>query len=90
MSQFFLGFTIAVGVLIAVNVHRVVIGPTIHDRLIGVNVVGVNAVLLLVLLGVVFDRLEMFIDLAIVYALLSFVSFIAMGKYFERSQREGR
>lgn len=87
MTGVFLGVTIAVSILIAVNFHRVVVGPTLHDRLIGVNVVGVNAVLLLVLLGVVFKRLDMFIDLAIVYALLSFVGFIAVGKYLEHADR---
>lgn len=86
MSALFLAVTIAIGVLIAINVYRVVIGPTIHDRLLAVNVVGVNAVLLLVLLGEVFDRLSMFVDLALVYALLSFVSFIAVGRFLERSE----
>jgi multicomponent Na+:H+ antiporter subunit F len=87
VTDLFLGVAVAIGVLIAANVHRVAVGPTIHDRLVGVNVVGVNAMLLLVLFGVVFDRLDMFIDLAIVYALLSFVSLIAVGKYLERSRR---
>lgn len=89
MTHLFLGATVAVGVLIAVNIHRVLIGPTIHDRLIGVNVVGVNAVLLLVLLGVLFGRLDMFIDLALVYALLSFVGLLAVAKYLERSGSSG-
>lgn len=90
MSTLFLAVAIAVSGLIAVNIHRVVVGPTIHDRLVGVNVVGVNAVLLLVLLGVLFDRLDMFVDLAIVYALLSFVGLIAVAKYLEQAGRVDR
>lgn len=83
MSLFFIAVSVAIGALIAVNVHRVVYGPTVYDRLLALNVVGVNAVLLLALLGVIFDRLETFIDLAIVYALLSFIGLIAVAKYLE-------
>lgn len=87
MNAFLLGVAVFIGGLIAVNFHRVVAGPTVYDRLIGVGVIGVNAVLLLVMLGVLFERPDMFIDLAIVYALLNFISLIAMGKYLEAPRR---
>lgn len=83
MSAFLLGVAIFIGLLIAANFHRVAVGPTVYDRLVGVGVVGVNAVLLLVLLGVLFERTDMFIDLAIAYALLNFISLIAVAKYLE-------
>ena len=78
-----LAVAIALGVLMAVNLFRAVKGPTVFDRLVGVNVVGVNGVLLIVVLGVAFGRLDMFIDMAIVYALLNFVGMIAVAKYLE-------
>lgn len=85
MSDFVLGVTVIVAILMALNLIRAVKGPTIFDRLVGVNVIGVNGVLLIVLLGVVFNRLDMFIDLAMVYALLNFIGVLGVSKYLENS-----
>ncbi len=86
MSQLVLGVAIAIALLMALNLIRTVKGPTIFDRLVGVNVIGVNGVLLIIVLGVVFNRLDMFIDLALVYALLNFVGVVGVSKYLENAQ----
>lgn len=83
MTGVFLGLGLLIGALIAVNLYRVARGPTVYDRLIAVGVIGTNSVLLLVVIGLVFGRLELFVDLAIVYAMLNFVGVIAVGKYLE-------
>lgn len=88
MSQLVLGVAIALSVLMAANLYRALKGPTVFDRLVGVNVIGVNGVLLVVLLGVVFDRLDMFIDMALVYALLNFIGVLAVSKYLEKSNQD--
>ena len=88
MSQLVLGVAIAVAILMAVNLIRTIKGPTIFDRLVGVNVIGVNGVLLIILLGVVFNRLDMFIDMALVYALLNFIGVLAVSKHLESSDVE--
>lgn len=85
MSQLILGVSIALAALMALNLFRALKGPTVFDRLVGVNVIGVNGVLLIVLLGVVFDRLDMFIDMALVYALLNFIGVLAFSKHLEKS-----
>ena len=89
MNPLILGVSIALAVLMALNLIRTLKGPTVFDRLVGVNVIGVNAVLLIVLLGVVFDRLDMFIDMALVYALLNFIGLIAVSKYLESKASSG-
>jgi multicomponent Na+:H+ antiporter subunit F len=66
-----------------------VAGPTVFDRTIGAGLIGTNAVLVLVLIGFVYDRVDMFVDLALTYAMLNFIGIIALSKYFERT-REGR
>ena len=65
------------------NLIRVAAGPTLYDRLVAVNVIGTKSILLLVVMGFVFGRVELFVDLAIAYALLSFVGVVAVGKYLE-------
>ncbi len=57
-------------------------GPTIYDRILAVNVFGTKTVLLIVVVGFVFDRPD-FIDVALVYALINFVSVIGVLRYFE-------
>jgi len=83
MSAFLLGLALFLGLLIAVNLYRVGAGPTVYDRLLATSVIGTKSILLLVLVGSIFERVDFFLDLAIVYALLSFVGVLAAGKYLE-------
>ncbi|WP_052667119.1 monovalent cation/H+ antiporter complex subunit F [Nitriliruptor alkaliphilus] len=86
MSPFLLGFTLVVAVLILVGLHRVWVGPTVFDRLIAVALLTVNGVIVLVLLGFLFERPAFYLDIALAYALLAFVLPIAISRYFERPE----
>jgi multicomponent Na+:H+ antiporter subunit F len=87
VSPFLLGFTLTVAVLIVLGLRRVAAGPTVFDRLIAVALVTVNGVVILVLLGFLFDRPAFFLDIALAYALLAFVLPIAVSRYFEQRSR---
>jgi multicomponent Na+:H+ antiporter subunit F len=80
----FLGLALFIGALVAVNLYRVASGPTLYDRLVAVNMIGTKSILLLGVAGILFEREAAFVDLAIVYAMLSFVGVIAIAKYLER------
>ena len=84
MTGFLIGSLLAVAVVIIVGMWRVSAGPTKFDRLIAVALVSVNGLVILVLLGFVFDRPLLFLDIALAYALLAFLLPIAMGKYVHR------
>ncbi|MEQ8300472.1 MAG: monovalent cation/H+ antiporter complex subunit F [Hyphomonas sp.] len=60
---------------------RTLIGPTLYDRVLAVNSFGTKTVLGLGLLGYVMGRPE-FLDIAILYAMINFVSTIAILKFF--------
>lgn len=60
---------------------RALIGPTMYDRVLAVNSLGTKTVLVLGLLGFVMGRPE-FLDIAILYTLINFVSTIAILKFF--------
>ena len=64
---------------------RAVKGPTDYDRILAVNAMGTKTVILVTLLGYVSGRTE-FIDMAIVYALISFITTIAILKYIEKGR----
>ena len=74
--------TILLAVLL--SLYRVVAGPSIIDRIIGVNVVGTKTIAVIVLTGYLFDRVEFFIDIAFLYALINFIRTLAFSRYFEQ------
>ena len=84
MSTFLLVVAVFIAVLTAVSMYRVAVGKTIFDRIIAAGLVGTNGFIILVLIGFLFERIRMFIDIAIAYALLNFVIVIVLGKYFDR------
>jgi multicomponent Na+:H+ antiporter subunit F len=59
-------------------------GPTILDRLIGVNAIGTKTVVLLLLIGFLYERVDMFVDIALAYGFLNFVAVIAASRYFHK------
>jgi multicomponent Na+:H+ antiporter subunit F len=66
-------------------IYRIWVGPTGFDRILGVNVIGTKTAVLLVIIGTLFDRVEMFVDFAIAYALLNFVAAIVISRYLNRT-----
>ena len=69
--------------LVLVYVHRIATGPTVFDRILGVSGFGTKTTLILPMIGILFDRLELFVDLSLAYALLNFVGSLAAARYFE-------
>lgn len=79
-------FTIAAAVVLAISAlafWRIIKGPTVFDRLLAASAVGTNAIALLAVIGFMFQRPDMFVDLALTYALLNFVGTVAAAKYLE-------
>ena len=72
--------TIAILVVMIMAIVRAIMGPTLYDRILAVNMFGTKTVLLISLLGFVMGRPE-FLDIAIVYALINFISVIGVLHY---------
>lgn len=71
-------------VLMCVALVRVIKGPTAIDRLVAVNVIGTKSVIVLIFMGLIFDRLDMFVDIALGYGLLNFITSIAASKFYQK------
>lgn len=82
--------SIALVLLILISLIRVVGGPTVGDRILGGNVVGTKTTVLLLLIGILYDDLGMFVDIAIAYALLNFIATLGATKYFLRRRNSDR
>lgn len=84
MEDIFLFSGLYLGFLMLVSLYRAIFGPTVLDRLIGVNAIGSKTAVMLILIGLVFHRVEMFVDIALAYALLNFIAVLAAAKYFQK------
>ncbi len=73
--------SVALLVAIALMLVRALGGPSLYDRVLAVNSFGTKTVVFLGLLGFVMGRPE-WLDIAILYALINFVSTIAILKFF--------
>lgn len=82
MQFFFILVAISLTIIIIIPFYRVVKGPTVFDRLLGAGAIGTKTLVLILLLGFLFDRLEMFIDIALAYAILNLISTLIIAKYF--------
>ena len=78
----FVAAMLAVLVTMLLALIRAMLGPTIYDRILGVNAAGTATVLFIAVLGFLTGRPE-FLDIALVYALLNFIGTIAVLKFFE-------
>jgi multicomponent Na+:H+ antiporter subunit F len=83
MEDFLLTICLIQGVLILLSLYRGVLGPTIFDRIIGVGFVGSKAMIILVFMGFIYNRVDMFVDISLAYSLLIFISTLVFAKYFQ-------
>lgn len=82
MEVFFILISIGLTIIITIPFYRVVKGPTVFDRLLGAGAIGTKTLVLILMLGHLFDRMDMFIDIALAYSVLNFISVLIIAKYF--------
>jgi multisubunit Na+/H+ antiporter MnhF subunit len=70
-----------------VSMIRVVAGPSVADRMIGLNLVGAQILALLVVLSVQAQR-AIYLDVALVYDIFGFIGILALTRYFSGKRGE--
>ncbi|MFO7803552.1 MAG: monovalent cation/H+ antiporter complex subunit F [Desulfovermiculus sp.] len=86
MTSFLLFCGLFLCALMLISLYRAVFGPTVLDRLIGTNAIGSKTVVLLLIIGYLYGRVEMFVDIALAYALLNFIAVLAASRYFYKKK----
>ena len=84
MDSLFLYVSLYLCFLMILSLYRGIFGPTVLDRLIGVNAIGSKTVVLLILIGLIYQRVDMFVDIAMAYAMLNFIAVLAASRYFQK------
>ena len=86
MENFFLVIALILGVLVMLCLYRGISGPTILDRIISISVIGTKTTIILALMGFIYKRIDMFLDISLAYALLNFIATVAAAKFFRRRE----
>lgn len=73
---------LAILVTMALALTRALLGPTVYDRVLAVNMFGTKTVLLLSVIAFLYDRPD-FLDLALAYALINFITVLAVLKFVQ-------
>ena len=88
-----IGFALIITMVLALI--RALLGPSVYDRVLAVNMLGTKTVLLLSVIAFLFGRPD-FLDLALAYALINFIGVLAVLEFFRdrairrNSQKETR
>ena len=83
----YLAVTLATIVTMGLALIRAVLGPSVYDRVLAVNMFGTKTVLLLSVIAFLYGRPD-FLDLALAYALINFIGVLAVLEFF-RTRVEG-
>ena len=84
IDYFFMALIVGIGIVIFAMTFRVFQGPSIYDRLNGLGVIGADTILLLILIGYIDKRPDMYADISISYAILGFISSVVIAKFVGR------
>ena len=76
----FAAAAIAILVTMALALVRALLGPSVFDRILALNMVGTKTTLLIAVLGFLTGRPD-FLDIALIYALINFIGMIAVLKF---------
>lgn len=87
MTRILIFAIIFMSIIIIGSMYRAIKGPSAADRLIAINVIGTKTIILLLMISLVF-RENYFVDVALVYALISFVASIVIANYIEKIGRQ--
>lgn len=80
-----LSITIILSLMAFACLYRAYIGPTPADRVIAINVISTKVTVLIVLLAMMTNQ-DAFVDVALVYAMMGFITTVSVSKYMEKGK----
>ena len=86
---YFLICVIVIAILAFFCLIRAIIGPKLADRIMAVNMIGTLTILIIVLMSILLNE-SMMIDVAFIYAIISFVAVIVLAQIYIGIYREKR
>lgn len=81
MIKFFIGLLIGLVAIVITMVINMLRGKSTYDKLNSLFVINTNIVVLILVVGLIDNRIDMYIDIALSYAILGFVTTVIIAKY---------
>lgn len=81
MEILFTAMLVGTILMIGMMLIRVFKGPSVFDRLNGIFVIGIDVIMVILFVGFVDGRIDMYVDIAISYGLLGFLSTVMIAKF---------
>jgi multicomponent Na+:H+ antiporter subunit F len=80
MSPALIVSSIAILVTMMLALVRAMLGPTVFDRVLALNMMGTKTVLLICVVGFLTGRTD-FLDLALLYSLMNFIGMVTLLRF---------
>lgn len=74
---------VLVMLMIFLSLIRALIGPSAPDRVAAINIIGTKTLVIITLIAFIYNQVY-FLDIAMIYALMSFITTIGVAKYLEK------
>ncbi len=74
---------VLVMLMIFLSLIRALIGPSAPDRVAAINIIGTKTLVIITLIAFIYNQIY-FLDIAMIYALMSFITTIGVAKYLEK------
>lgn len=87
LLNIFLVPAIALLLFMLISLLRLILGPTIPDRVVALDTINTLIIAGMILFGAAYEEV-IYIDVAIVYALLSYIATLYIAKYIERRAKD--
>ena len=81
MQILFTAMLVGTILMIGIMLIRVFKGPSVFDRLNGIFVIGIDVIMVILFVGFVDGRIDMYVDIAISNGLLGFLSTVMIAKF---------
>lgn len=85
MDKFYIVAVVLLGLAICLCMYRVIKGPTRGDRIIGINIIGTKTIVIISIISFLLKEVY-FIDVVLVYALISFVGSYAVAREIDSEE----
>jgi multisubunit Na+/H+ antiporter MnhF subunit len=76
---------VILAICILICLYRAIVGPSLADRVIALDATTINGMAIMVVIGIKY-RTALYLDVALIVAILSFVGTVAIAKFLMRGR----
>jgi len=83
MEYIFLVSGVLISLTMMLCLYRAALGPNIYNRIASICIIGTKTIVLISIIGHIFGRPSIYVDISLLYAIINFIGILIMAKYLE-------